>query len=58
MNITLYSLSSYAEIMWSNVLIKYNLENINRKKVFESFIKKLFPKEVILHERSDFQEKI
>jgi len=55
--ITLYTLASYAEIEWTAVIIKYELENIAQKEVFEDFVKKLFPKAHIIYGRSDNQKK-
>ncbi|MDP3986694.1 MAG: hypothetical protein Q8P81_00540, partial [Nanoarchaeota archaeon] len=49
LDITLYSLSSYSVINWSHVVIKYELENLNQKKRFETFVKKLFPKAIIIY---------
>lgn len=57
LKITLYTLASYAEIEWSEVIIKYELENIKQKKEFEREVKKLFPKAYIIYGRSDNQRK-
>jgi hypothetical protein len=57
--VTLYTLASYAEIEWSQVIIKYTLEpeNKNLRREFESFVKKLWPKAHIIYGRSDNQKK-
>jgi hypothetical protein len=57
LDITLYSLASYAEIDWSSVIIKYELENIKQKQKFEKEVKKLFPNAIIIYGRSDSQKK-
>jgi len=57
LKITLYTLASYAEIEWSEVIIKYELENIKQKKEFEREVQKLFPKAYIIYGRSDNQRK-
>src|SRR3989338_9159594 len=46
-NIALYSLISYAEISWTDVVIKYEINNdplAKKRKYFEREVKKLFPK--------------
>ncbi len=50
-----YSLASYAVYPWSHVLIRYELDNKDEYESFDAFILKLFPKAVIMHERSDSQ---
>ena len=55
--ITMYTLTGYAEIKWSSVVIKYELENMHQKKKFEKFIRELWPKAIIIYGRSDSQEK-
>ena len=57
--ITLYTLASYKEIEWSKAIIVYSLENESRKKEFEDFVKKIFPKDklILIYGRSDTQEK-
>lgn len=57
LDITLYSLASYAEIEWSEVIIKYELEDISQKEKFEKFVKKLFPNTHLIYGRSDSQKK-
>ncbi|MCF7910677.1 hypothetical protein K9L16_03330 [Candidatus Pacearchaeota archaeon] len=62
--ITLYTLASYAEIKWSEVVIVYEFEKdlMHKKQEFEKFVKDLFPKAHIFYGRSDnqkkFQEKV
>lgn len=56
LNIAKYSLASYALYPWSNVLIRYKLEDPNNCQLFDEFIKKLFPKAIIIHNRSDNQK--
>ena len=53
--VTLYSLASYAEVKWSHVIIKYEFDNKfkSKRKYFEKFIKKLWPKVHIIYGRSD-----
>ncbi len=55
--ITMYTLSSYSEIKWSHVVIKYELENIRQKKKFETFVKETFPGAIVIYGRSDSQKK-
>ncbi len=57
LSITLYTLASYAEIEWTAVIIKYELEDPSKKKFFEKQVKKLFPKAHIIYGRSDNQKK-
>jgi hypothetical protein len=59
LDITKYTLLSYAEIPFSKIIIKYELENPSQKKDFEDFLKKTFPKSklVIIYGRSDSQKK-
>ena len=56
-DVTLYTLASYAAYPWSGVLIKYELEDKSKNAYFESEVKKMFPKAVIIGERSDSQKK-
>lgn len=51
-----YSLASYGLYPWSNVLIRYELDDTGQTREFDKFILKLFPKAIILHERSDSQQ--
>jgi hypothetical protein len=55
LKVTMYALASYAEIKWSKVIIKYQIdpENIKQKKQFERFVRKLWPKAYIIYGRSD-----
>jgi hypothetical protein len=57
--ITLYTLISYAEIKWSEVIIKYEFDPDDKKKrrEFEKFVKKLWPRAHIIYGRSDNQKK-
>ncbi len=50
-----YSLASYSIFSWSNVYIKYELEDTSLTLEFDNFIKELFPEVIIEHERSDSQ---
>lgn len=57
-DIAKYTLASFAPYKWSHVLIRYELgdmEDQNEYKSFDDYIKKLFPKAIIMHERSDSQ---
>jgi len=57
-DIARYTLASFAPYKWSHVLIRYELgdpEDQNEYKPFDDYILKLFPKAVIIHERSDSQ---
>jgi len=56
-DVTLYTLASYALYPWSGVLIKYELEDKTQNERFEREVRKLFPKAVIIGERSDSQKK-
>lgn len=56
MDISKYSLASYAVYPWSHVLIRYELEKPEYYKEFDEFIYNLFPNAVVMHERSDSQE--
>ncbi len=56
-DVTLYTLASYAAYPWSGVLIKYELEDKGKNAYFEKEVRKLFPKAVIIGERSDSQKK-
>ncbi len=59
LDITKYTLLSYAEIPFSKIIIKYELENKKQRKDFEDFLKKTFPKSklIIIYGRSDSQKK-
>lgn len=60
-DIARYTLASYASYEWSNVLIRYELNDLDQPKdlqkykEFDEYILKLFPKALIMHERSDSQ---
>ena len=62
LDISLYSLASYAALDWSAVVIKYELEDKSKTKYFESEVRKLFPKAIIMPRRSnsqaDFKESV
>ena len=57
MDVAKYTLASYAVIKWSNVIVKYELQDKSRTKEFESYVKSLFPKAIIIRGRSDNQQK-
>lgn len=57
-DIAKYTLASFAPYKWSHVLIRYELgdqEDKNKYESFDNYILKLFPKAIIMHERSDSQ---
>lgn len=54
---TLYTLASYAIYPWSNVLIKYDLDDKTKYEYFENEVKKIFPKAILIRGRSDNQKK-
>ncbi|NQU33610.1 MAG: hypothetical protein HQ521_10275 [Bacteroidetes bacterium] len=56
LDITKYTLASYAQIDWTNVLIRYELEDPLQTKEFDRYILSLFPKAIIMHTRSDSQK--
>ena len=56
-DIAKYTLESYSIYKWSNVLIKYELDNKNDYESFDNFILNLYPEAIIIHERSDSQKK-
>lgn len=58
-DVALYTLASYAEIEWSHVIIKYELQpdDSGKRRKFEKFVKRLFPKAHIIYGRSDNQKK-
>jgi hypothetical protein len=55
LEIAKYSLASYSVFPWSDVLIKYELEDWAYKNEFDNFITAHFPNTQIEHERSDSQ---
>ncbi|MCD4771253.1 hypothetical protein K8R30_02425 [archaeon] len=58
-NVTLYTLLSYAELDWDEVVIVYEFggDMVERKKEFEKFVRDLWPKAHIFYGRSDNQKK-
>lgn len=54
-DIAKYTLASYAKYNWSHALIRYELDDSSEYVLFDQYILKLFPKAVIMHERSDSQ---
>lgn len=56
LDIAKYTLASYALYPWTNVLIRYEIDDQNQYAEFDSYIKQLFPQAIIMHERSDSQE--
>lgn len=54
-DITKYSLASYAVYPWSHVLIRYELAEPERQTELDQFILNIFPKAQIIHQRSDSQ---
>jgi len=57
LNISKYTLASYAKIDWSAVVIKYSIEDSSKTGEFEAFVKSIFDKPVIIRGRSDSQGK-
>lgn len=53
LEISLYSLASYAKLEWSKVIVKYSIEDKSKAEFFESEVKKLFPNAIIVRGRSD-----
>lgn len=53
LNVTKYSLASYASISWDFVYIRYELEESEFSTEFESFARSLFPSALIENARSD-----
>lgn len=54
LDVTMYTLASYAEIKWSDVVIVYQLdpEDKQKQKIFEKFVRKLWPKAKIIYGQS------
>ncbi len=54
LKVTMYTLASYAQVKWSDVIIKYQLKPEDKKKqeFFEKFVKKLWPKAKIIYGQS------
>lgn len=57
LDIAKYVLASYSLYPWSHVLIKYQLENSSQNAELDAYILDLFPKAIIIHNRSDTQKK-
>lgn len=57
LDVAKYTLASYAIYPWSNVLIKYKLDNPEDYEKFDEFIRRFFPRAKIFHHRSDNQQK-
>lgn len=57
LSIAMYTLASYAVLDWSDVIIKYDLQDKSKTEKFESFVRSIFPKAKIIQGRSDTQEK-
>lgn len=57
LSIAMYTLASYAVLDWSEVIIKYDLQDKSKTEKFESFVRSVFPKAKIIRGRSDTQEK-
>ena len=53
--ISKYALASYAVYPWSNVLIKYQIDDAKESQEFESYARQLFPKAHIIKNRSNTQ---
>lgn len=56
LDIAKYTLASYSSLNWSNVVIKYELEDSSLNDGFDNFIYDLFPDAIIIHNRSDSQQ--
>ena len=54
LDVTMYSLASHADIPWSQVIIKYEIvpQDKNKQKIFEKFVKELWPKAKIIYGQS------
>jgi len=57
LEITLYTLASYAELTWSEVIIKYQLHDPAQRPIFEKFVSEIFPRAHLIYGRSDNQKK-
>jgi len=57
LEIALYTLESYAVLDWSAVVIKYSLQDESKTEYFESQVKRMFPKAILITGRSDTQAK-
>jgi hypothetical protein len=58
-DITMYTLASYAELTWDEVVIVYEFgkDMLKKKDEFEKFVKNLWPRAHIFYGRSDNQKK-
>ncbi len=54
-DIAKYVLTSYSKVNWSNVIIKYKLDEPKAYESFDTYIKSLFPNAIIIHHRSENQ---
>jgi len=57
LKIALYTLVSYSFIKWSNVIIRYELDEPSKRISFEKFVLQLFPNAKFIYGRSDNQKK-
>ncbi len=57
LSIAMYTLASYAELGFTNALIKYTLQDESKYDYFEQYVKSIFPKAIIIRGRSDSAEK-
>lgn len=57
LDITKYSLASYAPYKWSKVIIKYDLDAIYNSDEFEKYCYSLFEDPIVINGRSDNQTK-
>lgn len=55
--IAMYTLASYSVLEWSDVIIKYELDDPSKTGLFEEFILSRFPRARIFRGRSDTQQK-
>ena len=58
-DVTKYTLASYAEVDWTYVVTKYELDPFDEKekRELDKFIKEIFPSAIILYGRSDTSKK-
>lgn len=54
-DIAKYTLASYSIYKWSNVLIRYEIDDTDLYNEFDTFILNLFPRAIIMHNRSSTQ---
>ncbi|MFA5930192.1 MAG: hypothetical protein WC861_04890 [Candidatus Micrarchaeia archaeon] len=57
LDVALYTLSSYANIKWSHVIIKYSLQDESKAQSFEEAVAGIFPQAIFIRGRSDSQAK-